>query len=113
MAALHTDHISEVFHKGTDRAVDSYSGFFDNGRRKVTRLEDYLRQSDVTTVYIAGLATDYCVKATALDARQLGFTTYVIEDACRGIELHPGDVAKAIEEMKSAGVVIVTSEMIH
>jgi nicotinamidase/pyrazinamidase len=109
---LNTDGIAEVFFKGTDRTVDSYSALFDNGQRKATGLEEYLQKRGVTAVYIAGLATDYCVKFTALDARQLGFATYVIEDACRGVELHPGDVAKATEEMKNAGVVIVTSETI-
>jgi nicotinamidase/pyrazinamidase len=64
----------------------------------------------VTDVYVLGLATDYCVKATALDARQLGFTTHLILDACRGVNLRPGDVDRAIEEMRSAGVDILTSD---
>lgn len=110
VAGLNTDAIGEVFHKGTDRTIDSYSGFFDNGRLQATGLADYLRQRHVTAVYLAGLATDYCVKFTALDAGQLGFATYLIEDACRGVGLQPGDVAKAIEEMDGAGVSIVTSD---
>ncbi len=109
VAGLNTDALGHVFHKGTDRTIDSYSGFFDNGRLKATGLAGYLRQRDVTTVYIAGLTTDYCAKFTALDAGQLGFDTYLIEDACRGVELRTGDVAKAIEEMNSAGVSIVNS----
>lgn len=97
----------QVFHKGTDATVDSYSGFFDNGRRQATGLGDYLRAKGVTRVYVAGLATDYCVKFTVLDALQLGFPTALIEDACRGIDLQPGDIRKAVEEMRAAGAEIL------
>jgi nicotinamidase/pyrazinamidase len=103
---LHRERWDRVFVKGADAGVDSYSGFFDNGHRQATGLGDYLREKGVTDVYVAGLATDYCVKFTALDALELGFRTHLIEDACRGVNLHPGDVQKAIEEMKTAGVQI-------
>ena len=96
-----------VFVKGTDPTIDSYSGFFDNGHRRSTGLGDYLKAQRVTDVYVAGLATDYCVKFTALDAISLGFRTHLIEDACRGVNLQPGDVAKAVEEMKTAGIEII------
>lgn len=99
-----------VFVKGTDRKIDSYSGFFDNGHRQSTGLGDYLRAKGVTAIYVAGLATDYCVKFTALDALKLGFTTNLIEDACRGVDLRPGDVQRAIEEMRAAGVAIITAD---
>ncbi len=112
-SALHEDldltHIDEVIYKGTDPEIDSYSGFFDNGHRRATGLEEYLRSKGIDRVYILGLATDYCVKYTALDARRLGFETLVIEDGCRGVELQPGDVAGAMEEMRSAGVLVVRS----
>jgi nicotinamidase/pyrazinamidase len=98
-----------VFQKGEDAAVDSYSGFFDNGRRRATGLGDYLRARGAKEIYAVGLATDYCVKFTALDARALGFETALIEDACRGVELAPGDCARAVEEMRAAGVRIVNS----
>ena len=98
-----------VFVKGTHRDIDSYSGFFDNGHRQATGLGDYLREKGVTHVYVAGLATDYCVKFTALDARQLGFNTYLIKDACRGVNLQAGDVDRAIGEMRAARVKIVTA----
>jgi nicotinamidase/pyrazinamidase len=101
---------ARVFTKGTDPEIDSYSGFFDNGQRKATGLGDYLKAQGVQEVYILGLATDYCVKFTALDAVKLGFTTYLIEDACRGVNLNPGDVAGAIQEMKQAGVQVITSD---
>jgi nicotinamidase/pyrazinamidase len=103
------DKITEVFHKGTDRTVDSYSGFFDNGHRKSTGLADWLRERWITRVYVMGLTTDYCVKATALDARELGFDTWVIEDGCRPVELHPGDSDRALGAMRAAGVTIVES----
>jgi len=83
---------------------------FDNAHRRATGLGDFLKARNVTDVYLVGLATDYCIKFTALDAVALGFKTHVIEDACRGINLKPDDVRKAIEEMKKAGVEITTSE---
>ena len=106
---LDTRRIARVFQKGTDPAIDSYSGFFDNGHRKATGLADYLEFRGATDVYVAGLATDYCVKFTALDARQLGFGTHIVVDACRGVNLKPGDVDRAIEEMRRAGVKVTNS----
>ena len=103
-AALDRDRIQGVIQKGTDRTIDSYSGFFDNGRRKATGLEGYLRGSGVDEVHIAGLATDYCVKFTAIDAALLGFRAVVLRDAIRGVELQAGDCQRAIEEMRAAGV---------
>ena len=107
-AALHPqldlDRVVKVFRKGTDPAIDSYSGFFDNGRRHPTGLGDYLKKLGVSDVYIAGLATDYCVKLTALDAIVLGFRTCVVEDACRGVNLNAGDARQAIAQMKQKGV---------
>lgn len=97
-----------VFQKGTDPGVDSYSGFFDNGRRRATGLGEYLTGRGVTDVYVLGLATDYCVRFTALDARGLGFRTHVIADACRGVDLEPGDVDAALVTMRGAGVILVT-----
>ena len=107
--ALDQTRWSKVFPKGTRPEIDSYSGFFDNGRRNATGLGDYLQERGATDVYVAGLATDYCVQFTALDARHLGFKTTLIDDAARGVELKPGDVARAINEMKNAGVAVVTS----
>src|SRR5581483_6095505 len=101
--------IDHVIQKGTDAHIDSYSGFFDNGHRKATGLAGYLKSKGVSDVYLLGLATDYCVKFTALDAVQLGFTTFLVEDACRGVDLQPGDVARAIDEMRTAGVTITDS----
>lgn len=102
--------VAKIFQKGVDPDIDSYSGFFDNGHRRGTGLAEYLRAQKVSDIYIAGLATDYCVKFTALDGRTLGLNVFVIEDACRGVNLAPGDSATAIDQMRSAGVNIVTSD---
>jgi nicotinamidase/pyrazinamidase len=97
---------AKVFQKGTDPKIDSYSGFFDNGQSKATGLGDYLKTQNVNEVHVLGLATDYCVKFTALDAAGLGFRTVLIEDASRGVNLQEGDVAKAVAEMKDHGIEI-------
>jgi nicotinamidase/pyrazinamidase len=104
---------SRVFVKGANPQIDSYSGFFDNGHRQATGLGDYLSEKKVQNVYVAGLATDYCVKFTVLDALQLGFKTYLIEDACRGVNLQPGDVRNAVETMKAAGAEILMADQIR
>jgi nicotinamidase/pyrazinamidase len=109
-SSLCTRSISRVFPKGTERHLDSYSGFFDNGGKHETGLASYLRERKVTDAYILGLATDYCVRATAIDSCKLGFRTWLIEDACRGVELKLGDCAAAIQAMKDAGVQCVTSD---
>jgi nicotinamidase/pyrazinamidase len=109
VAALSTQCVERVFQKGTDPEVDSYSGFFDNGHRHSTGLGDYFQEQGVNDVYIVGLATDYCVKFTALDARGLGFQTFVVEDACRGVELQEGDVRRALDDMRAAGVTVLSS----
>jgi nicotinamidase/pyrazinamidase len=108
--SLDVRRISHVVRKGTDPHIDSYSGFFDNGHRKATGLDEWLRTRGVTEIYLLGLATDYCVKYTALDGRRLGYDVWLILDGCRGVELQPGDVAEAVEEMRSAGVRGITSD---
>ena len=112
-AELHADlqraKLTEVFRKGTDRTIDSYSGFFDNEHKKATGLAEWLRERWITRVYVMGLATDHCVKATVLDARQLGFDTWVIEDGCRAVELAPGDGERAFAAMRTAGATLVES----
>jgi nicotinamidase/pyrazinamidase len=108
-AGLARSKITEVFHKGTERTIDSYSGFFDNGHRKETGLAAWLRERWITRVYVMGLATDYCVQATVLDACKLGFETWVIEDGCRPVELAPGDGERALATMRAAGATIVDS----
>jgi nicotinamidase/pyrazinamidase len=104
-----TSRIARVFHKGIDPRIDSYSTFFDNAHRRSTGLGEYLKERSVKNVYLLGLALDYCVKYSALDARQVGFNTHVIVDACRGIGLEPGDLDRALDEMKRAGTILLES----
>jgi len=106
---LRTDAFEKVFVKGTDTEIDSYSGFFDNGHRKATGLGDYLKEKGVTEVYILGLALDVCVKFTVLDALELGFKTYLVEDGCRAVNLKEGDSERAVAEMQEKGAIIVSS----
>src|SRR5438067_4582815 len=108
-AKLQMNRVEAIFRKGTDPRIDSYSGFFDNGHRKSTGLGDYLKGRGASEIYVLGLATDYCVKFTALDARRLGFRVALIEDGSRGVELRAGDVAGAVAEMRKAGVEMVQS----
>ena len=108
-SALEVAGITQVIRKGDDPSVDSYSGFFDNGHAKDTGLAAYLRARDVGEVWVAGLATDYCVKYTALDALALGIPTSVVVDGCRGVDLHEGDVDAALAQMRAAGCELVTS----
>ncbi len=107
-AEFHPDllDIPTVVCKGMDPTVDSYSGFFDNGGKNDTGLNDILKSSGVDTVFIAGLATDYCVKFTALDAVKLGYKTYVITDICRAVNVPDGSEQAALDEMKAAGVIL-------
>lgn len=95
-----------IVEKGTDPEVDSYSGFYDNNRIYKTALTNILRYNGVGEVYIAGLALDYCVKFTALDAVDEGFKTILLLDATRAVNLNPDDGDKAIEEMRKKGVLI-------
>jgi nicotinamidase/pyrazinamidase len=111
---LDTARIHRVFPKGTDAGIDSYSGFFDNGKRKTTGMGEWLRAQGVTSVLVCGLATDYCVKATAIDAAQLGFATTVVSDACRGVGLGPHDISAALAAIQQTGVRIATlAEVAH
>ena len=106
---LHTDQFERVFTKGTDPEIDSYSGFFDNGHRKATGMGDYLKEKGVDTVYVVGLAADYCVKFTVLDALELGFKTYLVTDGTRGVNLEPDDTEKALKEMSEKGAILIDS----
>ncbi len=110
VAGLDQSRINKIFQKGTDPDIDSYSGFFDNGHLKATGLGSFLKHKEVNEVYVVGLATDYCVKFTALDAVGLGFKTFLIQDACRGVNLKPEDTAVAVEQMRSKGVKVLNAD---
>jgi len=109
---LAAEGITKVFCKGMDPRVDSYSGFFNNDQKSATGLGDYLQERHVDEVVICGLATDYCVKFTVLDALALGFAVTVVTDACRGVNLQPDDSAKALVAMVEAGARLATSDEI-
>jgi len=106
---LKTDRIQKIVYKGTDTEIDSYSPFFDNAHRKSTGLDNYLKEQGIQEIYIMGLATDYCVLYSVLDARHLGYKTYVIEDGCFGIEKNSGDITSAKQQMKDAGAKLIQS----
>ncbi|HEY4058089.1 MAG TPA: bifunctional nicotinamidase/pyrazinamidase [Kofleriaceae bacterium] len=111
-AKLHPDlagTFEGIVQKGTDAAIDSYSGFFDNGHKKQTPLHQWLSERWIKQVYVMGLATDYCVKFTVLDALTLAYDVKLIEDGCRAVNLAAGDGERAIAEMRGAGAGIVES----
>jgi nicotinamidase/pyrazinamidase len=103
---IDTRRIARVFPKGQNAGIDSYSGFFDNGHRASTGLAAWLRDRSASELWIAGLATDYCVKFTALDAVREGFRVHLLAKACRGVNLQPGDVDSAIAAVRAQGVQI-------
>jgi nicotinamidase/pyrazinamidase len=92
-----------VIRKGFHNDVDSYSAFLEADKKTHTGLASYLKERGITTVFVTGLATDFCVAWTAIDARGAGFAAYVVEDACRGIDTM-GSMAKAWADMDKAGV---------
>lgn len=107
--SLKSKKVNTIFRKGMDPTVDSYSAFFDNGHKNPTGLGRFLDMPDLK-LYCMGLATDFCLKYTVLDAIGLGFKTFVIEDGCRAVNMNAGDDEKAIAEMRNAGISIITSE---
>ncbi len=104
-AALRTDPAQLIVRKGFRPGIDSYSAFFENDQTTPTGLEGYLRSRGVTSVTLVGLATDYCVAYSALDAARLGFKATVLEGACRAIDLN-GSLAEAQTKMRAAGVML-------
>lgn len=104
---LNRDGIDEVVVKGTDPEIDSYSGFHDNGHKKSTGLADLLRDRGVDAVDVMGLATDYCVKFTSLDAIKEGFETRLIAEGCRGVDITKGDSERAIDDLREKGIEVL------
>lgn len=105
---LNTRAVTRVFTKGSDADVDSYSAFFDNGRQKSTGLDLWLRDNGITHLTVAGVATDFCVKYSVLDALKLGFAVDVVTRACRGVNVRPGDADRALKEMLDAGANLIS-----
>jgi len=109
---LEVGRIELVLRKGLHRGLDSYSAFFENDHKTDTGLRYYLSGLGAREILVCGLATDYCVRASALDARGLGFEVTVIRDACRGVDFPTGSVEKAFSEMKAAGVRLIASDQV-
>jgi nicotinamidase/pyrazinamidase len=109
-AELHKDMVTAratTLNKGTSVEVDSYSGFYDNAKNKSTGLTNFLRSEGVETVDVCGVALDYCVKFTALDAAADGFKARVLHHLTKAVNIDPKDEAKAIAELKKAGVTVI------
>ena len=107
--SLHIPHAALVVRKGMDRAIDSYSAFYENDRTTPTGLVGYLRTRGIARVYLAGLAFDFCVRYSAEDARREGFAAFVVEDACRGIDLN-NSVAATRENLTALGVPCIAAQ---
>ena len=105
---LHLPHAQLIIRKGCNPDIDSYSAFLEADRVTTTGLAGYLKERGIDTVYMVGLALDFCVMFSALDARAAGFNTFVVLDGCRAIDLN-GSLASAIERMQEAGVGLIQS----
>ena len=102
--------VDQIIYKGTEPNIDSYSAFYDNEHRKKTPLEDLLKEHYIKVLFIAGLATDYCVKYSVIDALKIGYEVYVVVDGCKAVNLSPQDEALSLEEMKQLGANLIRSE---
>jgi nicotinamidase/pyrazinamidase len=109
--ALDLPHTQLIIRKGCNPDIDSYSAFLEADRRTTTGLAGYLKERGIDTVYMVGLALDFCVMFSALDARAAGFNTFVLLDACRAID-RDGSLAAAMERMQTAGVGLIQSNQL-
>jgi nicotinamidase/pyrazinamidase len=105
---LDTQPTQLIIRKGFRKSIDSYSAFYENDHETATGLTGYLDDRNIDTIYVTGLATDFCVKWSVLDGIKEGFTVYVVEDAIRGIDVN-GSLKQALNEMKEAGAKFVRS----
>lgn len=101
--------VSLILHKGRSRELDSYSAFFENDKKTATGLESYLKGVGIRTLVLTGLAEDYCVYFSAIDGVRTGFSVYILEDATRGVDIPDGNLGKAIDDMKQAGITFLSS----
>lgn len=105
--SLTSDAINHIIYKGQNRLIDSYSAFFDNDHEYQTGLHTLLQSLNIKHLYVLGIATDYCVKFTVLDALRLGYQVTVIIDGCRGVNIQENDSQKALEEMQEKGAILM------
>jgi len=111
-SALDLKPVNLILRKGFRKGLDSYSAFFENDKKTSTGLDGCLKTLSIGTVVLGGLATDYCVLASALDAAELGYRTIVLSDAIRGVNIPDNSVEKALKTMEEAGVIFATAEEI-
>jgi nicotinamidase/pyrazinamidase len=111
-SSLENIYFKLILRKGTSPTLDSYSAFFENDKKTLTGLAPFLEGIGVEDVYLCGLATDVCVFHSAMDAVRLGFHTFLIRDASRGVDVPEGSLSKAIKDMKASGVRVIESDMI-
>jgi len=107
---LEQEHLDLILHKGTQPSLDSYSAFFENDGTTPTGLHGYLQEFGIQEVVLVGLALDWCVYFSALDARRLGYSTVLLEDLSRPVDVPAGFARQRVEDMRDKGVIIKTSE---
>jgi len=105
---IRADKIEKIFYKGSDESVDSYSAFFDNNHERSTGLDLFLKERNIEDLYMVGVATDYCVKFSALDAHRLGFNVFIVKDACMPVD-KTGE-KQVLLELEKKGIHLVSSE---
>jgi nicotinamidase/pyrazinamidase len=110
---LNQNFIQRIVFKGTDPEVDSYSAFFDNGHKVQTDLHQYLQKKGVKRLFITGLAADVCVYFTVKDALDLGYETFLVTDATKGVNIKENDTSKALNDMEKKGAALIKSDQIQ
>ena len=111
VAGLETKNINKIIYKGDHQSIDSYSGFFDNGKQSQTELDSYLKENKVTELYVVGLAADFCVKFTSLDGAMLKYNTHFVKDLTKAV--FPDKLEESTySELRKAGVKIISSNEI-
>jgi len=108
ISGFDANRIDQVVYKGTDPEIDSYSAFYDDAHLRSTGLKEILHERKITDLYCVGLATEYCVLATVLDALECGFKTFVVLEGVSGVDLHPGDSQKALQQMAKNGATLLS-----
>jgi len=108
VSGININKIDKIFYKGSDEGVDSYSAFFDNNHERSTELDSFLKEKGIKDVYLVGVATDYCVKFSALDALGLGFNVYIIKDACMPVDEDKEE--QVLLELEKKGIQIILSK---
>ncbi len=106
---LRIDAVDLMIRKGAEKSLDSYSAFLENDKKTITGLHGYLQALEITNLFFTGLATDYCVFFSAMDAVDFGFEVYVVEDACRGIDVPENNIENSLNTMRDKGIAVIQS----